>query len=100
STVMRLIDRLNQDPETRVVVSNLLRYLVEQASSNDALHSTLTSISDLMQLLGDDQRMPPIYNAVALAAAPEATDVADPSDPKQRLPRPGVADRVIKLTQA
>src|SRR5690606_8003770 len=50
STVIHLIDHLNQDPETRIVVSNLLRYLVEQASSNDALHSTLTSISDLMQL--------------------------------------------------
>lgn len=100
SSVMRLLDRLNQDPQTRIVVSNLLRYLVEQASGNDALHSTLTSISDLMQLLGDDQRMPPIYNAVALAAAPETAEVADPDNPNRRLPRPGVADRVVKLTQA
>ncbi len=93
STVMALLDLLNQNPETRVAVSNLLRYLLQQASDHDALNSTLTSLNDLMQLLGDDQHMPPIYNAVALAAAPEST--ADDGKP-----RPGAADRVIKLTQA
>ncbi|MEZ4370494.1 MAG: hypothetical protein R3B07_06695 [Polyangiaceae bacterium] len=101
STVIALLDLLNQDPETRVSVSNLLRYLLQKASDHDALNSTLTSLNDLMQLLGDDQHMPPIYNAVALAAAPEAeTAPKDPKPGETPKPRPGAADRVIKLTQA
>ncbi len=93
STTMTFLDQLDQDPDARLAVEKLLRYLIEQASDNDALQSTLTSLSDMMQLLGDERNMPPIYNAIAMAAAP-ADAQADGR------PTPGAADRTLELMQA
>ena len=89
STSMHLVDRINEDPETRAALQRHLRYLMQQASGNDALHSTLTSASDMMQILKDDLNMPLIYNGIALAAAPEEGATG-----------PGTADRVLELMDA
>ncbi len=89
STSMHLVDRINEDPETRAALQRHLRYLMQQASGNDALHSTLTSASDMMQILKDDLNMPLIYNGIALAAAPEEGSTG-----------PGTADRVLELMDA
>ncbi len=93
-TSVNLVDQLNEDPATRTELFRFLRYLMQQASDHDALHSTVTSLTDMMQLLADDERMPPIYNAVAAAAAPWQATAG------QSQPVPGVADRVLELTQA
>ena len=93
STSMHLVDRINEDPETRAALQRHLRYLMQQASGNDALHSTLTSASDMMQVLSDDLNMPLIYKAIAVAAAPEEP-VGD------QKPAPGTADRVLELMDA
>lgn len=93
STVMYLIDAINQDPDARFALQKHLKYLIEQTASDDALHSTLTSMSDMMQIMGDDQKMPLIYNAIAIAAAPEATQAGGK-------PAPGTADRVLELMDA
>ena len=50
-----------------------------------------------MQILSDDQNMPPIYNAISVAAAPEAATENGKPDGK---PTPGTADRVIELLDA
>lgn len=93
STVMHLLDRINQDDAARRALEAHLRYLVRQTSGDDALHSTLTSLSDMMQILGDDQKMPLIYNAIAIAAAPEASEIDGEI-------APGTADRVLELMHA
>ncbi|MCA9592832.1 MAG: hypothetical protein KC776_05960 [Myxococcales bacterium] len=93
STAMTLIDQINEDPAARQALEKHLRYLVRLASQNDALSSTLASGSDMMQILGDDVNMPLIYNAIALAAAPENATL----DGK---PAPGTADRVLEMMDA
>ncbi len=93
ATTMTLIDQINEDEAARRALEKHLRYLVQLASQNDALSSTLASGSDMMQILGDDLNMPLIYNAVALAAAPEDATL----DGK---PTPGTADRMLELMDA
>ncbi len=103
ATTMDLLDQINQDPNSRRQLEKLLHYLLEKGSSNNALQSTMTSLSDMMQLLSDDVDMPPIYNAVSLAAAPAAQTVPNPDcngaqgcKPK---PTPGAADRLLEALQ-
>ena len=93
STSMVLLDLINQDEEVRRELERFLRYLVQQASDNDALHSTLTSLSDLLQLLNNDEVMPPIYNAISVVAAPETSTTNGKATP-------GAGDRVVQLLAA
>jgi hypothetical protein len=90
---MHLIELINQDPDARRALQEHLKYLIELASDDDTLHSTLTSMSDMMQIMGDDEKMPPIYNAIAIAAAPESTTI-------DQAVSPGTADRVLELMHA
>jgi hypothetical protein len=92
-TVMSLLDLINEDVETRHALEEHLRYLVEGQSQNDAQVSMLASSADMMQVLGDDQNMPAIYNAIATAAAPD-------SDTANGKPAPGIGDRLIELMNA
>jgi hypothetical protein len=87
ATSMMLLEQINEDPDARRALQRHLRYLVQEASANDALFSMLASSADMMQILSDDENMPPIYNAVAVAAAPEG----DSS---------GTGDRVVELMDA
>lgn len=92
-TSMFLLDLMNEDEEARRALEKHLRYLVQEISGNDALVSMLASSADMLQILGDDQNMPPIYNAIATAAAPEAaTEGGKPAS--------GTADRVLELLDA
>ena len=104
ATTMNLLDKMNQDPKSRRELEKLLHYLLEQGSGNNALHATMTSLSDMMQLLSDDVNMQPIYNAVSLAAAPASDTVPIPGcQPTQsndcRKPTPGATDRVLEALQ-
>ena len=104
ATTMNLLDKMNQDPKSRRELEKLLHYLLEQGSGNDALHSTITSLSDMMQLLSDDKDMQPIYNAISLVAAPADDTVPIPGcQPTQnndcRKPTPGATDRVLEALQ-
>lgn len=93
-TTMFLMDLINEDEEARRALEKHLRYLVQEASSNDAMISMLASSADMMQILSDDTNMPAIYNAVATAAGPEGA-----TDPGGK-PTPGAADRVLELLDA
>jgi len=96
-TTMFLLDLINEDEEARRALEKHLQYLVQSASQNDAKISMLASSVDMMQILGDDENMPPIYQAIATAAAPEyATETVNGKDK----PAPGTADRVLELFQA
>lgn len=87
ATTMMLIEAINEDPDARRALEKHLRYLVQEISGNDALTSMLASSADMMQILSDDENMPPIYNAVAVAAAPEGS-------------ASGTGDRVVELMDA
>lgn len=93
STTMNLLHEVDPNDDARREVMKLLRYLIVPSSSNNAQTSTLTSLSDMMQLLGDEENMPPIYNAIAMAAAPTETE-ADGQ------PAPGAVDRTLALVRA
>jgi hypothetical protein len=87
ATSMLLLEAINEDPDARRALEKHLRYLVQEISGNDALTSMLASSADMMQILSDDENMPPIYNAVAVAAAPEGS-------------QSGTGDRVVELMDA
>lgn len=70
---MDLQEKIYADPEARKQLGELLVYLANQASGNDALASVLTATQDILQLVGDEANMVPIYHAAALAAAPDGT---------------------------
>ena len=93
STTMHLVDAINEEPLARVQLERQLRYLMLQASGSDALSSMLTTSTDMMQMLSDDSIMPLIYNAIAVAAAPEEAKI----DGKAA---PGAADRVMEFMDA
>jgi hypothetical protein len=68
---MDLQEAIYRNPEARSVLGRLLVYLADQASKNDALASTITATQDLLQVVGDDVNMVPIYHALSTALAPD-----------------------------
>jgi len=66
-----LTEKIYADKDARNELGNLLVYMASQASSNDALASVLTAAQDLMQVIGDDANMVPLYHAAAVAASPD-----------------------------
>jgi hypothetical protein len=93
SATMNLVDEILSDPASRSELEKFFTYLLTGASDNDALNSTLTSMSDVMQVIDDDKNMPAIYNAISLAASPDQTESGS-------TPAPGAADRMLELLQA
>lgn len=62
-----VMDAIRKDPEGRRETSRLLEYLLDSASKNDALASTLASTNDLLQILRDDTNLLPLYKVLAVA---------------------------------
>lgn len=71
AAAMDLQEKLYADEAARKSVGELLVYLANQASVNDALASVMTATQDLMQLMGDESNMVPLYHAMSIAAAPD-----------------------------
>lgn len=71
ATAMDLVDKIYADEKARTSVQDLLVYLADQASKNEALPSVLTASNDLLQVLADDQNLVPLFHAFAVAAAPD-----------------------------
>jgi hypothetical protein len=71
ASTMDLMEKIYGDTKARSAVGDLLVYLAKQGSKNDALASTLNAVQDLLQVVGDDQNMVPLYHAFAVAAAPD-----------------------------
>lgn len=89
ASLMDVQEALRADEGARREVEKLLTYLLTSASDNDALQSALASMSDLVQVLGADVELSPIFRAIAGAAG--AAD--DPSGP-------GVGDTTVKVLKA
>lgn len=71
AAVLDLNEKIYADDKARTSLGNLLVYLADTASANDALASVLTSVQDLLQVIGDEANMVPIYHALSVAAAPD-----------------------------
>ena len=70
-----VVDAVRQQVPARVQLETLLTYLVNGASSNDALSSLLATSDDVLQAMNDDTNLVPIYNSVmSEALKPSLTD--------------------------
>ncbi len=72
SRIVRFLDALNGQPATQEAFLELVQYLLDEASPNDAFHNLLIGSADLLYLLDDDENMVTLINAVADAAASNA----------------------------
>jgi hypothetical protein len=71
---MDLVDAIRSQDSARTALEALLQYLLAASSQNDALAALLATSNDLIQVLGDDQDLVPIYNALAPALSPSTYD--------------------------
>ncbi len=67
TTGVDVMDAMRKDPDGRREMEKMMEYLVDAASSNDALPSVLASTNDLLQYMRDDQNLLPLYKVVAAA---------------------------------
>jgi hypothetical protein len=74
--LVRLLDRIQSEPEARDALVAFLAYLVDAASDNDAQLATLYGAADLLQVLDDDTNIVPILHALSFALAPNAQELA------------------------
>lgn len=74
STSMDLVDAVRSQAGARTALEALLQYLLAAASQNDALAALLATSNDLIQVLGDDQNLVPVYNAMAPSLSPTTRD--------------------------
>ncbi|MBX3190234.1 MAG: hypothetical protein KF819_24760 [Labilithrix sp.] len=65
STGLDVVEAIRADAEGRKELGLLLTYLLDAASKNDALASTLASANDMIQLLKDDENLVPIYHLMS-----------------------------------
>ncbi|HEX7663041.1 MAG TPA: hypothetical protein VF407_00945, partial [Polyangiaceae bacterium] len=72
--LMDVLEAIRADNGAREATENLLTYLLDQASSNDAQASVLASTSDLLQLLDDDANLVPIYHVLSEATGASIRD--------------------------
>jgi hypothetical protein len=61
---------LRADDEMRVELGKLISYLLEAANDPDSFALTLTSLSDLIQVLNDEEDIAPALRAFSSAATP------------------------------
>lgn len=75
SALIRLLDTVNQDPDSRAALAALMGYLVTEASGNDAFLSTLHAAADALMVLEDERNIVPLMHALSEAMAPNVRDV-------------------------
>jgi hypothetical protein len=74
SATVDLTEAIRQDDPGRIETEKLLAYLLDAASSNDALAEMLASTDDLLQVMRDDTNLVPLYHVMAAAAVASTTD--------------------------
>jgi hypothetical protein len=67
STGLDIMEAIRADKDGRREMGRLLQYMLDAASNNDALASTLASSNDLAQLLGDEANLVPLMHVLASA---------------------------------
>lgn len=71
ASILDVTEKIYANDKARTELGYLIQYLASPASSNDALATTVTATQDLLQIVGDDRNMVPIYHAIGVAAAPD-----------------------------
>jgi hypothetical protein len=71
ASIMDVNESLYTDPKSRQTMGALVSYLADKASQNAALSTTVTVVQDMMQIVGDDDNMVPLYHALAVGALPD-----------------------------
>lgn len=71
ASIMDVNEALYADAKSRQTMGSLLAYLAGKANANDALSTTVTVVSDMMQMMGDEENMVPLYHALSVGAAPD-----------------------------
>ncbi|HEY3821053.1 MAG TPA: hypothetical protein VGL81_28005 [Polyangiaceae bacterium] len=71
---MDLNEAIRQNQTGRTSTEQLLTYLVDSGSGNDALAELLASSDDLIQIMSDDANMVPFYHVMSSAMVPTTTD--------------------------
>ncbi|MEO7112328.1 MAG: hypothetical protein ABI183_17915, partial [Polyangiaceae bacterium] len=74
--LMDVIDAIRADNNARQSTEALLSYLLDAAAQNDAQASVLASTADLLQVLGDDTNLVPLYHVLSEAAGASIKDQA------------------------
>jgi hypothetical protein len=75
SALVRLLDRVQDDPEATASLARLVQHLTSEESPDDALLSTIQAAADLLFVVEDDENLIPIARAFSRAVAPDAPDV-------------------------
>jgi hypothetical protein len=90
AAVMDLLDALRSDPTARGQVEQLLQYLMGPGGAPDVRPAMMSASVDLLQYLGDDTNLSPLYNAAAdVLGAPTL-------DPNGNVVRRGLADAALE----
>lgn len=75
ASLIRFADAIQVDEEAKSELSQLIAYLVNEASENEAFQTTLIALADMLMLLDDDLNIVPIVNALSEGIAPNASEV-------------------------
>ena len=74
AAMLDLQDAIRKDDGARQQLELLLTYLLDSASTNDALAGLLTSAADIVQVLRDDANLVPLFHVLSEAAASSIVD--------------------------
>jgi hypothetical protein len=91
AAVVDVLDALRKDATARTEIEQLVTYLIDSGSANDARASTLTALTDVLGVLQDDANMNPLEQVLALASAGPV------SDEKGNVVRRGLMDAGIRV---
>jgi hypothetical protein len=74
AAAMDLFDTIRKNDSARRQIESLVAYLLNAASSNDALAAVLGSVADAAQAMADDTNVVPLLHVLSEAAAPTTVD--------------------------
>ncbi len=80
ASAIRFADAIQTDDAARSELSQLMAYLFDEASGNDAFDATLFAAADMMMVLEDDRNIVPILNVMGDAVAGNASVVIETGD--------------------
>jgi hypothetical protein len=81
SAALAFLVAVEADPEARDAIAALVGYLIDEASANDALDTTLLALADFLQVLDDDVNLTPLLRALAAGIASDPRAAIDTGAP-------------------
>ncbi|MEZ4287139.1 MAG: hypothetical protein R3A47_03130 [Polyangiales bacterium] len=74
SAMLRLLEALQSDPDTRYELTELVRYLIDEKSDPLTFNTSLASVADVLQTMEDDTNLIPLFTRFSDALAVGAPD--------------------------